>query len=162
MKNCYVLYIFFAIIIIIIVMSKMRNENITELFSKKVIIKNANRLPNDAKRCSLCHNCPCITKTIDMPESPFLYYGGDGEYLVKEISPYNPAYMCGGREFGNQEPNIENKKRQCWIGSKLEMSEHTPKNMTNDVNHGKYFVIHEDEQQDSSTTINHGCPLMTE
>ena len=174
MENCYALYLLIAIIIVIFVMSQMRNENMSDLPCNKnpINVRRVHQLPSDAKRCSLCHHCPCITKKVDMPERPVLYYGGNGEYLAKKVSPYNPAYICNGREFGNQEPNVPSDQRECWIGSELQLPENSPRSMVGDINcerqlgtlsqnefQGELQNEFQDEPQAVPQVLDHGSPL---
>ena len=102
MTDCYNTYLFLALIIVIVVMFNIRSENM---------------VPLSAKRCSLCKDCPCNVRPIDLPDKPILYYGSRDKYLSKKISPYNTFHMCSDSEFGYNAPDVPNKERNCWIGS---------------------------------------------
>lgn len=124
MKNCYSVWLLIAVLVIVMVMAQTRSENMVSSYSSQPInVFKVNQLPRNAKRCSLCNHCRCNIRPVDMPKNPVIYYGGNGEYLVRRINSYkvpNSFHMCAPSTFGGLEPNVPKNQRQCWIGEEFE------------------------------------------
>lgn len=102
-------YLLVAIVIVVLVMHLMRtSENMVDQVK-------IHKLPLRSKRCALCDHCRCHVKPHEMPRNPVLYYGGDGKYLAKKVSPDNNFYMCAPSTFGGLEPPVPSERRQCFI-----------------------------------------------